>query len=108
MPKVPCVSWQSVHFISPSFTLWWNGWLKADFTSLWQLKQSCGWGALSRSGFCPGVAPEAAVHCNGSFMLASGFIALKKRVRDSDFFAALAAGAVGLAGIVTGARPWML
>ena len=23
--KVPCTSWQSVHFTRPSFTLWWNG-----------------------------------------------------------------------------------
>ena len=22
--KVPCTSWQSVHFTRPSFTLWWN------------------------------------------------------------------------------------
>jgi len=46
-PKVPCTSWQSLHVIKPSITLWWNGILNAGLVSEWHWKQSAGCGAFS-------------------------------------------------------------
>src|SRR6185312_2458508 len=47
--NVPCASWQSVHFISPSSTLWWKGMLNCDFVSVWHWKQSFGCSTFSNS-----------------------------------------------------------
>ena len=44
----PCGSWQSVHVIAPSRSLWRNGRLKAAFTSAWQVAQSASTGLASR------------------------------------------------------------
>src|ERR1700677_4387182 len=46
--NVPCTSWQSLHLISPSFTLWWKGISNCGFTSVWHWKQSVGWEAFRR------------------------------------------------------------
>ncbi len=35
--NVPWGSWQSLHFINPSSTLWWKGCANAGFTSVWQV-----------------------------------------------------------------------
>jgi len=45
--KVPCTSWQSLHVIKPSFTLWWNGILNAGLVSEWHWKQSVGCAVFS-------------------------------------------------------------